>query len=81
MTKLWTKAVYYANYLLTQIPTKNVGQVTPIENWFGKKPFVGHLRMFGCVSWAHIPDDYRNKLDAKSHAYIMKGYSKDSKAY
>jgi hypothetical protein len=37
--------------------------------------------MFGCVAWAHISDDYMKKLDAKSHACIMMGYSEESKAY
>jgi hypothetical protein len=37
--------------------------------------------MFGCITWDHILDDKRKKLDAKSHACIMMGYSKESKAY
>jgi hypothetical protein len=37
--------------------------------------------VFGCVSWAHISDDCRKKLDAKSHACIMTGYSEESEAY
>jgi hypothetical protein len=37
--------------------------------------------VFGCVSWAHIPNDCRNNLDEKSHACIMMGYSKESKSY
>jgi hypothetical protein len=37
--------------------------------------------VFGCVSWAHISDDCKKKLDAKSHACIMMGYSKESKSY
>jgi hypothetical protein len=37
--------------------------------------------VFGCVSLAHISNDYRNKLDAKSHACIMMGYSEESNSY
>jgi hypothetical protein len=41
--------------------------------------------VFGCVSWAHIYDDLRKKLDAKIHACIMIGYYEEdyeeSKAY
>jgi hypothetical protein len=55
--------------------------MTPLEKWSGRKPLVGHLRTFGCIAWAHILDDKRKKLDAKSHACIMMGYSKESKAY
>jgi hypothetical protein len=55
--------------------------MTPLEKWSGRKPSVGHLKMFGCIVWAHILDDKRKKLDAKSHACIMVGYSDESKAY
>jgi hypothetical protein len=44
-------------------------------------PFIDRLRVFGCVAWAHISDDFRNNLDGKSHACIMMGYSEDSKSY
>jgi adenylate kinase family enzyme len=37
--------------------------------------------MFECIAWAHILDDKRKKLDAKSHACIMVGYSSKLKAY
>ena len=54
--------------------------MTPIEKWSGRKSLVGHLRMFGCVARAHIPFDYRKKMDAKGHACIMMGHhSQESK--
>jgi len=34
-----------------------------------------------CVSWAHISNNCRKKLDVKSHAFIMMGYSEELKAY
>jgi hypothetical protein len=55
--------------------------VTPIKKWSGKKPSIGHLRMFGCVAWAHISDNCRKKLDDESHSCIMMGYLKESKGY
>jgi hypothetical protein len=36
--------------------------------------------VFGCVAWAHISNDFRKKLDAKSHACIMMGYYEEFKA-
>ena len=53
--------------------------MTPVEKWCRKKPSINHLRTFGCVAWAHISNDYRKKLDAKSYACIMMGYY--SKSY
>ena len=50
-------------------------EVTPIERWCGKKTSIDDLNMFGFVSWEHILDDCRKKLDAKIYACIMMGYS------
>ena len=29
------------------------------------KPNVGHLKVFGCIAYAHIPDQQRQNLDKK----------------
>jgi len=31
--------------------------MTPIEALTGEKPNVKHLRIFGCVSYSHVPKD------------------------
>jgi hypothetical protein len=49
--------------------------------WYGKKPNLQHLRVFGCKAYVHIPDQKRPKLDAKSLPCIFIGYSDISKAY
>jgi len=75
------EVVYCANYLLNRTPTWVVIFVTPIDICCGKNPSFIHLGLFRYISWAHIPDDCRKKLDAKSHPCISMGYSKESKAY
>lgn len=80
-TNFWAEAIYCANYLLNRISTREVSRVTPIEKQCGKDLSIGHLKTFGCVSWAHISYYCRNKLDAKNCASIMMRYSKDSKSY
>ena len=42
------------------------------------KPNVGHLKVFGCIAYAHIPDQQRQNLDKKLR-FI--GYDKKSKGY
>ena len=39
------------------------------------------LKVFGCVAYAHIPDELRKKLDKKVQKCIFVGYSEDTKAY
>ena len=42
---------------------------------------VSHLKFFGCVTYAHVLNELRNKLDKKGHKCIFVGYSEDTKAY
>ena len=42
---------------------------------------VSHLRVFGSVAYAHVPKEWRGKLEDKSEKWILIGYSEQSKAY
>jgi hypothetical protein len=42
---------------------------------------VAHIRVFGCVTYAKIPDASRTKLDAKAVRCLFLGYCEGSKAY
>ena len=63
--KFCAEALSIAVYLRNQSSTKAVKSMTPFEAWARKKPKVGHLRVFGCDAYAHIPKDERHKLDSK----------------
>ena len=53
----------------------------PFKEFYGFKPKVSHLRIFGCKAFAHIPKEDRRKLDAKAIKCIFIGYCTDKKAY
>ena len=54
--KLWPQAISAALYLKNRIPHSNIpADTTPYELWFGIKPSLSHLRIFGCVAHVHIP--------------------------
>ena len=40
-----------------------------------------HLKGFGCVAYAHVPDELRKKLDKKGQTCIFVSYLEDTKAY
>lgn len=61
----WAETVLCAVYLLNRCPTKSVNFKTPYEAWSKRKPIVGHLRIFGCIAYAHISDQKEKKLDDK----------------
>ena len=57
------------------------GYKTTYQVWSGEKPYVGHLKVFGCSAYTHIPDSQRKKLDGKAIKLRFVGYSIQSKAY
>ena len=70
---LWSEAVRTAAFLTNRTATVTLPDKTPAEVWFGKKPDLSKLRIFGCRAWALIPK--RSKLDDKAQLCYMVGYS------
>ena len=68
-------------YILNRSPTKSVKDRVPQQAWNGKCSRISHLRIFGYVAYAHVPEEMRRKLDDKSQKCIFVGYSEESKAY
>lgn len=77
----WAEALATAVYLRNRCPTKSVEGKTPFEALCCHKPKVGHLRVFGCTAYSHIPKDERKKLDNKARKCIFLGYSTNRKGY
>jgi len=77
----WAEGINTAVYLKNRSPTKSLELKTPFEAFYGYKPKVSHLRVFGCKAFAHIPKDERRKLDAKSIKCIFVGYCDKHKPY
>ena len=55
--------------------------MTPEEAWSGRKLDVDYFKIFGCIAYAHIPNEKRKKLDDKSEKCIFLGVSETSKAF
>ena len=78
----WAEAVATAAYVRNRVPTTAIKEdVTPYERWCGRKPNLAHLRVFGCIAYAFIPDEKRKKLDKKEEKLRFVGYCKESKGY
>ena len=80
----WAEAIATAAYVKNRAPTTAFEEyITPYERWYGKKPNVTHLKVFGYIAYAHVPDvqPLRRKLDKKANKLRFVGYSKKSKGY
>ena len=79
--KFWAEAVNTAVYLRNRSPTNALKDKTPFECWFGEKPDLSNLRVFGCICFVHTQDNLRKKLDQKSIKAIFVGYPLGTKGY
>jgi len=50
----WGEAVLTACHVLNRVPTKN-SDITPYEEWKGRKPSLHYLRTWGCLSLDRRP--------------------------
>ncbi|KAL6316066.1 hypothetical protein AAG906_015573 [Vitis piasezkii] len=75
------KGVAWKAKKVLECPTKALLNKTPIEAWSGRKPFVRHFKVFGCLCYSQVPKERRSKLDETSEKYIFMGYSSQSKGY
>ncbi|KAF2353209.1 Ribonuclease H-like domain [Trinorchestia longiramus] len=69
----WAEAVSTAVYVKNRSPTSAQKNLTPYQALNGHKPNVQHFRTFGCMAYAHVPKDEREKLDSKSKTCVLLG--------
>ena len=60
---LWAEATKTTVYVQNRLSHSALGFKAPKEMFFGKKPEVSHLKIFGCPVFVHISKEKRTKLD------------------
>ena len=68
-------------YLQNRNPHRSLGNQSPLEAFSGQKPQLGHLRIFGCLTYSQVPKEKRTKLDPTAEKGIFVGYNDTSKAF
>lgn len=69
----------YIVYIVSRTRTNNVRGKVPQEAWSGIESSVSPFIIFGCISYAHVPSELREKLDNKSEKCIFIGYNEQSR--
>ena len=77
-TSFWGYALETAAYVLNRVPSKSV-KTTPFEEWFGKKPMLSYLKIWGCE--AYVRKLQPDKLESKAEKCIFVGYPKETVGY
>lgn len=57
--QLWVELVKIVVYLKNRLPTITL---SPFEAWYGYKPSLNFLKIFGCLGFTHVPQVRRDKL-------------------
>ena len=51
-TNLWAEAMHDMEYIQNRVPHSSMKEKTPFKAYFGHKPDVSNLRVFGSTAWA-----------------------------
>jgi hypothetical protein len=82
--EMWAEAVVTANYIRNRTPVSAGLSAHGKMSWkafYGKKPDVSHMRVFGARAFMHVPGALRHKLEPVSEKGWFIGYEADAKAY
>ena len=63
LASLWAEAASTAVYIQNRCHHAILDQKTPEEVFTVEKPDVGHLRIFGCPVYVHVPKEKRTKME------------------
>ena len=74
----WGYALETTAFTLNRAPSKSV-ETTPYELWFGKKPKLSFLKVWGCD--AYVKRLQPDKLEPKADKCIFIGYPKETVGY
>jgi hypothetical protein len=74
----WGYALETATFTLNRAPSKSV-ETTPYELWFGAKPKLSFLKVWGCE--AYIKRLMPDKLEPKTEKCVFIGYPKEMIGY
>ena len=74
----WAEAAVTACYLINRCPSSAIKFKTPLEVWKGGNSSYEHLRIFGCLAYAHKIQD---KLEPRAKKCVFLGYPEGVKGY
>ncbi|XP_060669960.1 retrovirus-related Pol polyprotein from transposon RE1 isoform X3 [Ziziphus jujuba] len=77
----WVEALSTSVHLINRLPSPVLDNETPYFRLYSNNPDYNHLRVFGCLCYAHLPSSDRNKLTAQSARCAFLGYASDRKGY
>jgi hypothetical protein len=78
--RFWADAISTACYISYRIFLRSILHLTPFELYFGRKPFVSHLRPFRCKCFV-LKCDNLDMFESRSSDGILLGYTPHDRSY
>jgi transposase InsO family protein len=74
----WGWAVLNSAHIKNMLPSSSLSGCTPFEAFYVRKPDISYLRPFGCLAYAHVPEDTRHKYDFVSRRCFLLGHVRNA---
>jgi hypothetical protein len=79
--RFWDEAFLTACYLINRLPSKVIGNNTPLGRLLKTQPDYTILRTFGCICWPNLRPYATRKIEFRSQPCVFLGYSSFHKGF
>ena len=78
----WDLAFDHAVFILDRCPRRsNQSSITPFEAFFGVKPDLSDIRIFGCIAYAHVSPAEHQHLEPRAQRGIYVGNDESRRGF
>ncbi|XP_056844130.1 retrovirus-related Pol polyprotein from transposon RE1 isoform X2 [Raphanus sativus] len=79
--EFWGECVLAAGHLINRTPSSILQNKTPYEKLHGQPPDISHLRILGCLAYAHNKNTKGDKFASRSRRCMFLGYPSGTKGW
>ncbi|CAL1371426.1 unnamed protein product [Linum trigynum] len=79
--QFWSDCILHAVHLINRLPAPVLQNKSPYEVLHQKPPYLGHLKVFGCLAYASTLSSGRTKFQTRARQCLFLGYPMGIKGY